>query len=110
MPPSSPHNIPTMQNDWDSDYDSDCSSSESSFDEEEVNQRVSPYWPKYRSLILSRGFRLDTVRDVKEFYSETHRQGGPLRPVPSGIDPQMGEEALCPDEGLVRLNPLQFEL
>lgn len=93
-----------MQDDWDSDYDSDCSStssSESSFDEEEVNQRVSPYWPKYRTLIFSRGFRLDTVRDVKEFYNECHRQGQPLSVIPPGIDTDMGEEALCPDQGLV---------
>ncbi|KXN89233.1 hypothetical protein AN958_05987 [Leucoagaricus sp. SymC.cos] len=92
-----------MHNDWDTDYDSDCSShspSESSFDEEEVNQRVFPFWPKYRTLILSRGHRLDTVRDVQEYYRECRRLGQAPRPIPAGIDREMGDEALCPDEGL----------
>lgn len=89
-----------MQHKWDSDCDSDCSSScsEFSFDEEETNQRISPYWPKYRSLIYSRGFRLDTIRDVKRFYQNC---GQSPRATLSGIDMERGEEALCPDEGLV---------
>ncbi|EKM82655.1 hypothetical protein AGABI1DRAFT_118100 [Agaricus bisporus var. burnettii JB137-S8] len=88
-----------MQHKWDSDCDSDCSSScsEFSFDEEETNQRISPYWPKYRSLIYSRGFRLDTIRDVKRFYQNC---GQSPRATLSGIDMERGEEALCPDEGL----------
>lgn len=89
-----------MQLIGDSDCDSDCSSSCSdlSFDEEEANQRISPYWPKYRTLISSRGFRLDTIRDVKRFYQNCGQS-------PSvtlfGIDSERGEEALCPDKGLV---------
>lgn len=93
-----------MQTSWDSDYDSDSSlssCSESSFDEEEVNRRVFPYWPKYRTLIRSRGFRLDTIRDVKRFYQECSEHGQTFKAVPAGIDTELGEEALCPDEGLV---------
>jgi hypothetical protein len=96
-----------MNDSWYSDCDSDYSShstSESSFDEEEVNQRIFPFWPKYRSLINSRGFRLDTVRDVREFYNEYRRLGRAPRPIPAGIDREMGDDALCPDEGLVCLD------
>jgi len=94
-----------MYNHWDSDYDSDSSHSpsESSFDEEEENQRVFPFWPRYKALIYSRGFRLDTVRDVKEFYTKNQPYGHSLRPIPDGIDREMGDDALCPDEGLVCL-------
>ncbi|KAL9715176.1 hypothetical protein Ac2012v2_001837 [Leucoagaricus gongylophorus] len=91
-----------MYDSCDSDYDSDSSHSpsESSFDEEEVNQRVSPFWPQYRALIHSRGFRLDTVRDVKGFYIENQQYGHLPRPIPDGIDREMGDDALCPDQGL----------
>jgi hypothetical protein len=89
-----------MQHISDSDCDSDCSSSTSelSFDEEEANQRISPYWPKYRSLISSRGFRLDTIRDVKRFYQSCGQSPSATL---LGIDNERGEEALCPDKGLV---------
>ncbi|KAF9454517.1 hypothetical protein P691DRAFT_716920 [Macrolepiota fuliginosa MF-IS2] len=88
-----------MENDWESDYDSDSfsTSSAESVDDEEVNQRVYPYWPRYRALIFSRGLRLDTVRDVKEIYKERQK---PVEDIPAGIDMDMGEEALCPDPGL----------
>ncbi|KAF5358348.1 hypothetical protein D9756_001548 [Leucocoprinus leucothites] len=92
-----------MHDSWDSDYDSDSSShspSESSFDEEEVNQRIFPFWPRYRTLIRSRGFHLDTVRDVRDFYDECRRLGQTPRPIPAGIDKERGDDALCPDEGL----------
>lgn len=100
----------SMYDSCDSDYDSDSSHSpsESSFDEEEVNQRVSPFWPQYRALIHSRGFRLDTVRDVKGFYIENQQYGHLPRPIPDGIDREMGDDALCPDQGLVRLYRFRF--
>ncbi len=50
-------------------------SSSSSMDEEDVNCRVSPHWPDYRSLLLSKGFRLDTVRDVKQYYCDHFADG-----------------------------------
>jgi len=73
-------------------------SSDSSIDEEEVNKRMQPFWPKYQSLFKSRGLRLDTVRDVKAFYGRRSQQPPCL--------PQHGfnqnEDSLCPDAGLVR--------
>lgn len=86
------------------------SSSESSFDDDEANRRITPHWPLYRNILKSRGFRLDTVRDVKEYY---HRH---TEPPPVGSDDflQMNgflracanadDDALCPDAGLVRFN------
>jgi hypothetical protein len=47
---------------------SSTSSSPSSCDEDEVNARVLPDWGKYRCHIERRGYRLDTVRDVKDYY------------------------------------------
>ncbi|KAF5391251.1 hypothetical protein D9757_001863 [Collybiopsis confluens] len=70
-------------------------SSDSSFDEDEVNYRLKPYWPKYFPLFKRRGFRLDTVRDVKDHY----KQSGAPRSVSEwlrGLD----DDALCPDPGL----------
>ncbi|KAJ3779279.1 kinase-like domain-containing protein [Lentinula raphanica] len=69
-------------------------SSESSFDEDEVNYRVKPYWPKYRSIIKSHGFQLETVRDVKEYYKHIGkpRLAEQLR--------NLEEDKLCPDAGL----------
>ncbi|EMD38399.1 hypothetical protein CERSUDRAFT_49176 [Gelatoporia subvermispora B] len=53
----------------DSDTDSLLStSSASSLDEEAVNGRVRPDWCTFRDVIESRGFRLDTFRDVKQYY------------------------------------------
>lgn len=83
---------------------SSSSSSDSSLDEDQVNARLSPHWSEYRDLILSNGYRLDTVRDVREHYrrhgvgSETHvvHFSGYL-PEPSTSD----DTALCKDPGLV---------
>ncbi|KAI0797918.1 kinase-like domain-containing protein [Abortiporus biennis] len=55
----------------DSDDDSllsACSSSSSSTDEDDINCRMAPNWCAYRQLIEKRGFRLDTCRDVKQWY------------------------------------------
>ncbi|KAJ4000752.1 kinase-like domain-containing protein [Lentinula boryana] len=77
--------------------DISCSSplsSESSFDEDEVNYRMKPYWPKYRIIIKNLGFRLETVRDVKAYYK--------LIGMPEQAEQLKGlvEDSLCPDAGL----------
>lgn len=94
-----------------SDSDSLLSGSScSSVDDDEVNIRVSPNWCNYRRLIESRGFRLDTFRDVKQFYQhywDTQRAKGHYvtKDCPgyiracSGLD----EDELCKDAGLVRI-------
>ncbi|KAF4615322.1 hypothetical protein D9613_003077 [Agrocybe pediades] len=74
-------------------------SSDSSIDEEEVNRRARPYWPKYRSILKSRGFRLDTVRDVKLLYGSIGRTSSTGAYVDGNEDLQ-DENALCPDAGL----------
>ena len=80
------------------------SSSEASFDEEQVNRRTVPYWPKYRTVLKQRGFRLDTVRDVETRhgykaasdcirYLSSHNR--------NSCDGIYHDDALCPDVGLV---------
>jgi len=80
------------------------SSSDSSFDEDEVNRRITPCWGNYRNILKSRGFRLDTVRDVKEFY-KLRLQLHPSEHAPpiSGYlraCEKSDDDALCPDAGL----------
>lgn len=95
-----------MHSAWDSDYNLPPSpdSSDSSFDEDEVNRRITPYWPNYRSLFQSRGFRLDTVRDVKEYYKRRQELDATFLQTITGY-PHAGEafddDSLCPDAGLV---------
>ena len=92
---------------------SDCSSSSSasSVDEDEINTRVYPCWQEYRGLILRYGYRLDTYRDVKEFYEnywksrrvdtrETLKCKGYLRACAGS---RSNEDALCRDAGLVSI-------
>ncbi|TDL24785.1 hypothetical protein BD410DRAFT_61237 [Rickenella mellea] len=74
----------------DTSYDSDSSLDS---EDEELNSRVSPYWPRYRSSLSKRGFRLDTVRDVRAFYANIGR--APPRST-HGAD----DDALCRDPGL----------
>lgn len=66
-----------MHTAWDSDFDDlpESHSSDSSFDEDEVNRRVTPHWPSYQSIIKLRGFRLETIRDVKAFYQNYLQNG-----------------------------------
>jgi sulfatase maturation enzyme AslB (radical SAM superfamily) len=99
---------------------SDCSSSSSvsSLDEEEINTRVYPCWQEYRHLILRRGFRLDTYRDVKEFYERYWQcrrieslealkcKEGYVRACNGS---RSNEDALCRDAGLVSTRS-HFEL
>jgi hypothetical protein len=87
----------------------DSRSSCSSTDEDEVNRRVSPDWSKYRGLLESHGFRLDTFRDVKDFYHDYAQKVGlrldDLRKLMAGYSRACESEddnALCKDAGLVR--------
>lgn len=93
-----------------SDYTSSSSStsSQSSLDEDAVNMRVTPYWCAYRCVIESRGFRLDTYKDVKAWYHEywasLGSQGHTVsKDLPGYIRACRGkdENELCRDDGLV---------
>ncbi|TFK76410.1 hypothetical protein BDN72DRAFT_830985 [Pluteus cervinus] len=81
--------------------------SDSSFDDDEANCRVTPYWQKFRGLLKTRGFRLDTVRDVKEYYKR-HSERGSLDSVCPEQFPgfrracqHSDDDDLCPDAGLL---------
>ncbi|EIW85161.1 kinase-like protein [Coniophora puteana RWD-64-598 SS2] len=91
--------------DWDMDSaHSDISDTSSISDhDDECNSRVFPDWNSYRCLITQRGFRLDTVRDVKEHYQQN------IPPDQLDCDLLCGygracaikdEDALCKDPGL----------
>lgn len=87
---------------WDLPFDNlppSPASTASSFDEDEANSRLRPYWPSYRGLLKLRGFRLDTVEDVKAFYSCS----GNGRIPDYFLVKHSGDvnDALCPDAGLV---------
>jgi len=83
--------------------------SDSSVDEEEINRRTKPFWPKYCAVFRIRGFRLDTVRDVRIYYSQQ------IQKIPRPLDPCwplsaegnfQDDDTLCPDAGFVHiLNP-----
>jgi len=75
-------------------------SSVSSIDEEEVNCRISPHWPSYQEVLFCRGFRLDTVRDVKEFYTSQRQCLGAPVPGYVRVCGYSDDNALCPDAGL----------
>lgn len=83
-------------------------SSDSSFDEDEVNRRITPCWQNYRNILKARGFRLDSVRDVKEFY-KLRSESQPFDHISSPVSgylracEKVDEDALCPDAGLVSL-------
>ncbi|KAI1795789.1 kinase-like domain-containing protein [Ganoderma leucocontextum] len=68
-PRLSPPQATSVSNDEDSEDDSSSCHSQSSTDED-VNIRMSPNWCSYRCVIASRGFRLDTCKDVKEWYHQ----------------------------------------
>ncbi|KAH9901019.1 kinase-like domain-containing protein [Cubamyces lactineus] len=89
------------------DSPSSSSTSQSSLDEDAVNLRVTPYWCAYRSIIQCRGFRLDTCKDVKQWYHEYWRslgsQGKPVsKDLPGYLRACHGqdENELCRDDGL----------
>ena len=85
---------------------SDCSLD----DDDTLNTKITPCWLKYRCLIETHGYRLDTYRDVREFYEHywerirskgecdydyVHCGEGYLRAC-NGFD-----DDLCKDAGLV---------
>ncbi|KAG6909689.1 hypothetical protein DXG01_015890 [Tephrocybe rancida] len=80
------------------------SSSDSSFDEDEANSRITPHWASYQNTMKIRGFRLETVRDVKEFYANyLHHHDSDLATSHSGylrVCERRDDDALCPDAGL----------
>ena len=83
------------------------SDSSESDDDEDVNRRFRPYWPKYQNAFRSRGFRLETVRDVKNYYRQKGASSLDMlrsqQQLSGGVD--FGDDdALCPDAGLVGLN------
>ncbi|KAH7889665.1 kinase-like protein [Phlebopus sp. FC_14] len=95
----------SIELDCESVRSSSSSSSDSSLDEDEVNVRVTPDWSRYRRLIERKGYRLDTVRDVKDHYQrhgigidkrEIHDYLSGYRRACAGQD----DSALCKDLGL----------
>ena len=79
-------------------------------DDENLDSRVFPEWSSYRTVIECRGYRLDTVRDVRAFYD--HSVARNCQELPSkgfiSLQPWMGypsndedENNLCKDRGLV---------
>ena len=93
------------------DYDApplSPSSSTSSLDEDDVNSRVAPNWCAYRHLLERRGVRLDTCRDVKQWYQDYWeslvRQGHRVTkdlPGYARACSMPDENELCKDVGLV---------
>ncbi|KJA27186.1 hypothetical protein HYPSUDRAFT_63450 [Hypholoma sublateritium FD-334 SS-4] len=78
-------------------------SSESSFDEDDVNRRITPFWPKYRSILRARGFCLETVKDVKKYYGQQSKAAlgfGWDSPYYSRQSDFQDDDALCPDAGI----------
>ncbi|KAG5727962.1 MAP/microtubule affinity-regulating kinase 3 [Termitomyces sp. T112] len=79
-------------------------SSDSSLDEDEVNRRMTPHWASYQAILKIRGIRLETVRDVKEFYEKHLQHHGPELSVSHSeylhICENQDGDALCPDAGL----------
>ncbi|KAI0721006.1 kinase-like domain-containing protein [Cerioporus squamosus] len=87
--------------------DASSCASQSSIDEEAVNGRISPYWCAYRSTIGARGFRLDTYRDVKQWYHDywatQASEGGAVNQDLAGYLRAcrgQDENELCKDAGL----------
>lgn len=67
--------------------------SDSSVDEDEINCRMKPFWPKYQAIFRQRGFQLDTRKDVRLFCNWDSDQDS------------QDDDSLCPDAGLVCLSP-----
>lgn len=97
-----------MANTWDGSDDeleSLCASSDSSFDDEQVNRRVRPHWPSFLDLFKLHGIQLDTVRHAKEYYN--NRSPPVDLPGPLNLNYLYAcadDDALCPDYGLVCTN------
>ncbi|PPR08082.1 hypothetical protein CVT24_010543 [Panaeolus cyanescens] len=76
------------------------SSSCSSLDEDDVNQRIKPYWPQYRSRFKLRGYGLETLRDVRRRYTNHSLDTCPIPLYPIPDQHHQGDDALCPDPSL----------
>ncbi|KAI0341553.1 kinase-like protein [Trametopsis cervina] len=91
----------------DNDAPPSPASSTSSLDEDDVNVRMAPHWYSYRQLLERRGVRLDTCRDVKQWYqdywaalsSQGHKVTKDL-PGYARACSMPDENALCKDAGL----------
>lgn len=76
--------------------------SDSSIDEEEINRRTKPFWPKYCAVFRIRGFRLDTVKDARGHYTQQIQGNpGPLDSCwPVSVQEHFqDDDDLCPDSG-----------
>lgn len=75
-------------------------------DEDEHNHRVAPHWESYRHLFESRGYRLDTCRDVRRFYLHYWKTRNIQQSIEScagyraACREGRGDNELCKDEGL----------
>lgn len=85
----------------------------SSTDDGSSDFRVSPEWSRYGPIIERRGYRLETVRDVRAFYERLAAQGCQGLPSQHVSVPQHwigypqnaeDENDLCKDRGLVSLH------
>ena len=88
------------------DYVPPSPCSDSSVDEDEMNCRMKPFWPKYQVIFKQRDFQLDTLKDVKLFYNQMNQN------IPSNClafqkkfhQDIQDDDSLCPDAGLVCLS------
>jgi len=75
-------------------------------DEDEHNRRVTPHWQSYRYLFESRGYRLDTYKDVRQFYLRYWETRNIKRSIESCAGYKRAcregrdDDELCKDEGL----------
>jgi hypothetical protein len=95
---------------WDTDsescgYSSGCS--DCSLEDEDVNSRIKPYWPKYRYLFEERGYHLDTVRDARAYYRRVEELSpdvflhDSISSILCSEEGSSNDNELCPDAGLV---------
>ena len=100
--PQSQYSLHLAQQNTDSDLPpSPCS--DSSVDEDEINCRMKPFWPRYQVIFKQRGFQLDTLKDVKLFYNQ-RSQNPPNNCLASQKyfhQDIQDDDSLCPDAGLV---------
>lgn len=99
-----------MTRHWNSNDDSDHSwpSTASSSSPSEVGLRVRPQWALYSHLFQLHGFRLDTVRDAKEYY-KSQGSDHTLLTISHSFLPEYiqaysnvnDDDTLCPDYGLL---------
>lgn len=85
---------------------SDDSSDDEDEDEDELDHHVAPRWQTYRHLFESRGYHLDTCKDVRQFYLhywETRKIQQSIESCAgyrSACREDRGDNELCKDEGL----------